>query len=652
MTLKLLDYGKPNPFAKTLGKPRNLAWPVNAYRVTLPGARAKSAHLNPFELLILNLIDAGGPQDAHTLSQETCIPEDLVQCVLMRLCDRRYIDEHNCIRDEERDSWNDKTDKHQEYTTALLFRDSFSGKIFPYLHVLDSANPLRKQDADPEKRHKTIRANHKYLNDPPTPRDVVRTSRAMMKRRFAFGKKSYLPKIQQVTIARDAEQYHLDCPIAIQKGDGEFRIADPFGNGYSLLLESSLRQALENNENLSAWLLNWRKDLEGPARQRTETTTKESYDNDTNWGCYPELLKNLLPIRGSRYRAIGQIYAALEWAFFYSCYERSYNKVIRSLELETQEDHSKRLRAAAKEVGFNQKLRDFRPVSPGKLKAFLNGSAELDTVLCIALLIAQTDPSHPLRDLAEIDPDFLGRLFEFKRKRDSQGHGAIWLPPDDKRLPEELFMQNTVSYLLRSMVFSDTSPQAMSDDEAADIRLDARTSIQQEFGFAGFNRLGVNLQERLIDAERFWIECNDNDDASTFAFDLYATMQQMFRDRLSRQLPPDLNKDDYHRIANKNAIDSGLGHLPDELRSVNPYRIQATLQGNDRTLGACAVTFLLISNEDTLTIVADAQPSFLDDINLILKSRVHGNRPLPLPKDKIRKLRHSCFTTIKTLLEV
>jgi hypothetical protein len=652
MTLKLLDYGKPNPFAKTLGKPRNLAWPVNAYRVTLPGARAKSAHLNPFELLMLNLIDAGGPQDAHTLSQETCIPEDLVQCVLMRLCDRRYIDEHNCIRDEERDSWNDKTEKHQEYTTALLFRDSFSGKIFPYLHVLDSANPLRKQDADPEKRHKTIRANHKYLNDPPTPRDVVRTSRAMMKRRFAFGKKSYLPKIQQVTIARDAEQYHLDCPIAIQKSDGEFRIADPFGNGYSLLLESSLRQALENNENLSAWLLNWRKDLSNPARQRTETTTKESYDNETNWDCYPKLLKSLRPKKGKQYRTIGQIYAALEWAFFYSCCERSYNKVIRRLELEKQEDHHKRLHDAAKKIGFNQIRSDFLPVSSGKLKAFLNGNAELDTVLCIALLIAERDPSHPLRDLAEIDPDFLVKLFEFKRKRDSQGHGTKWSPSNDKRLPEESFMQNTVSNLLRSMVFSDTSPQAMSDDEAADIRLDARTSIQQEFGFAGFNRLGVNLQERLIDAERFWIECIDNDDASNFAFDLSAAMQQMFRDRPSRQLPPDLNKDDYHGFANKKAIDNGLGHLPDQLRSVNPYRIQETLQGNDRTLGACAVAFLLISDEDTLAIVADAQPSFLDDINLILKSREHGNRSLPLPKDEIRKLRHSCFTTIKTLLEV
>ena len=33
--LKLLDYGKPNPFSGIIGRPRNLAWPVHAYRVAL-----------------------------------------------------------------------------------------------------------------------------------------------------------------------------------------------------------------------------------------------------------------------------------------------------------------------------------------------------------------------------------------------------------------------------------------------------------------------------------------------------------------------------------------------------------------------------------------------------------------------------------------
>ena len=28
--LKLLDYGKPNPFSGIIGRPRNLAWPVHA----------------------------------------------------------------------------------------------------------------------------------------------------------------------------------------------------------------------------------------------------------------------------------------------------------------------------------------------------------------------------------------------------------------------------------------------------------------------------------------------------------------------------------------------------------------------------------------------------------------------------------------------
>ena len=41
-----------------------------------------------------------------------------------------------------------------------------------------------------------------------------------------------MPPIQQITIIAEPEFYHLDCPIAIQKSDSEFRIADPFGNGF------------------------------------------------------------------------------------------------------------------------------------------------------------------------------------------------------------------------------------------------------------------------------------------------------------------------------------------------------------------------------------------------------------------------------------
>ena len=47
MSLKLLDYGQSNPFGATIGRPRNLAWPVAAYRVTLPMISDDDG-LNPF----------------------------------------------------------------------------------------------------------------------------------------------------------------------------------------------------------------------------------------------------------------------------------------------------------------------------------------------------------------------------------------------------------------------------------------------------------------------------------------------------------------------------------------------------------------------------------------------------------------------------
>ena len=97
MPMKILDYGRPNPFGDTIGGRRNLAWPVNAYRVTLPKASDDGDDLNPFERVILKLLDAVGAMDAHALADETRIPLDFLKGILLRLRDKELIDEHNAI---------------------------------------------------------------------------------------------------------------------------------------------------------------------------------------------------------------------------------------------------------------------------------------------------------------------------------------------------------------------------------------------------------------------------------------------------------------------------------------------------------------------------------------------------------------------------
>ena len=83
--LKLLDYDKPNPFGGIIGKPRKLAWPVNAYRVTLPKVSGTDDGLNAFERVILKLLDAVGVMDADELAAETRIPLDLVKGIKFKV---------------------------------------------------------------------------------------------------------------------------------------------------------------------------------------------------------------------------------------------------------------------------------------------------------------------------------------------------------------------------------------------------------------------------------------------------------------------------------------------------------------------------------------------------------------------------------------
>jgi len=661
MPLKFLDYGKPDPFREIVGKPRNLAWPVNAYRVTMPKVSKDGNGLNLFERVILKIIDGGGAQEAKALARETCIPVDLVQWILLRLRDKEFIDEHNEIIKQERGFREFLKEKPQAFVTAFFFRELAMGKILPFYHQLDDKKPLKNKDRlgcneqskkKEEKDSWVVRYAADKKNNPPIPRDVISALRAMKKRLIAFGDETRLPAVQQITIAREPELYYLDCPISIQKSDGEFRIADPFGNGFSLILENAFSLLLERDKNLCDWLMKWKQSLSNPRKDKQDATHKEPYDNDANQGRYPNLVSNLRLETKKPHRSIQQIYAALEWALFYACAQRPFNPAVNRLRFTNQPEHPGLLKEAAEKAGLNLQNFDFLPVFCGKLEDFLSGKAEMRTVLSLALLMMKNDASHPLHRIAAQHQDFILRIFDIKKKRGAQGHGQGKAQKCEIELPDDAFMRGIVTALLPTMRFSDAPVAEADKDAVEDSLLDARTSIQNEFGFGFFNRLGTNLQDRLIYAERFWLCCKDGNDALTFAVDSYAALQQMFRQKLYGVLPPDIKDSEFLVTAQNNANQSGLGKLPECLCTVKPDLIGKTLQGNDQTLGACLLAFLLVSDTNTLRSIADAQLSFISDIADIINRRGHGNQPLPLPKGEIGKLRKSTYSTIKTLLEI
>lgn len=650
--LKLLDYGSRKSLGDMIGTQEKLAWPVNAYRVTLPKIAGADEDLNVFERVILKLLGDVGVMDTDELAAETCIPLDLVKSILLRLQDKEFIDEHHVIIKQKQEA--NQGDIAPVFVTALLFRELATGKILPFLHLLDDANPLRKKESE-GKGFRIIRGDATHKRNTPTQRDVINALRAMKKRLAAFGDHTQMPAVQQITIISEPEFYHLDCPIAIQKSDAEFRITDPFGSGFSLILEKAFEQLLEQDDKLAEWLHDWKQRLKNPSSEKQDAGPKELFDTEINWQRYPKLIANLRPVQKQNmpFRDITKIYASIEWALFYSCSVRPYKEVIATLKFTAQAEHAGLLAKEAKNIGIEPPLKGFRPIRKGKLIDFESGKAELETVLAIAILQASSDEAHPLRLLSASHTNFINRLFDIKNKRAKKAHGEGGADAPEKELSDDSFMREIIRTLVPDVVFADSPVVVLDKNIRADSLLDARASVQSEFGFKAFNQLGANLQDRLIHAERFWLSCIDNDDALCFVGDLYAAIQAVFGTVLTGKLPPDIDDMTLIKTAEQKAVETGLcKELPDSLRRVKPLAIRQTLQGSSQTLGACVIAFVLLYDCDTLHTTSELQSTFLQDIGQIIAKRGHGNEPLPLSKSDTAKLRKSAFTTIKTLMEL
>ena len=474
----------------------------------------------------------------------------------------------------------------------------------------------------------------------------------MKKRAAVLGMEYKMPPVQQITIIAEPEFYHLDCPIAIQKSDSEFRIADPFGNGFSLILEKSFEQMLELEDHLAGWLLTWKRQLSTSGSGKQDTRQKEPFETEANWQRYPKLIASLKPASNAQFRTLAKIHASIEWALFYACCARPLKDVIATLKYTEQSQHALLLEQSAQAIGLEQPSQGFRPIREGKLREFENGGAYQETVLAIAILQARNDEGHPLRRLAATQPDLINHLIAISAKRNEKAHGKGGADAPQHELTDEPFLREVVHTLVRDIAFVDT-PTFISDKDAqVDELLDARASIQAEFGFKLFNRLSMHLQDRLIHAERFFLSCHDGDDAATYVGDLYAAAQASFEKLLADRLPPDVSDSQLICIAESKAVAANLcGVLPESLQTVKTLTVRQTLQGGSQSLGACVIALLLVSDEDALATIYDMQPTFVDDLANLIIQRGHGNEPRPLPKAEIAKLRKAALSTIKTLLE-
>lgn len=645
----MLDFGVEPSNETGMARPRTLAWPVMAYRITLPGTYgAVGDSLNPFEKVVLSFLKTGGFTSEERLAKETCIPEDFVKGVLLRLQDKGYIDDQMHPIDSGYSATN-KSD-YPTFRPAMLFRELVGGNVMPY--ILYDTQPKVKLETTGLYCRKMRYDDQRF--EPITAKDVIEALKDQKRHERAYGEKTNIPKVNSITISATNEMYYLECPIGLRTVDGEFRISNPFGKGYSFVLEDVFMQQLDEDDKLLDWMESWRKSLAIESSPEAEKAAREPFETEENKQLYPRLIASLKPNKDG-IRSIEKIYSSLEWALFYSNERLGSRNVLNLLKLTSSSDSLDLQERAAIDLGLSLPSKGFSQIREINLESYEDGIPEMPTAFAIALLQAQADRSHPLRAYSKGNPDAAERLYSIKTERDIKSHGKGRGSTGEHCLRNESFMKEFVSALLPEIHFSeeDTAGQTVSN-VLIDARFRARNSLLFDvFGYKPFNtELKDITQERLVDAEGFWMSFSEGDNALQFVGDLYAALQCELSSRIETAGFSAVSDDKLSELIRERSRALRIEPLPKALSTVRMNNIRKAMQGHPKTtLGGVAVAYLICNEQDKVERLLKKDKRFFEDVGMITSSRRHLNEPMYLSKDQIDKYRKLAYRAIRALIE-
>lgn len=652
MQIRYLDFGNVTPRTGVIGAARHLGWPVNGYRISLPRTIGDIEVLNPFEKVILGIMRVTRHRDTASISSETCLESDFVEGVLLRLRDKGFVDEQNRITDEGAKCL-DQSAEGLELRTAWVFRELVSGKLLPFIYLPQDDSPPRWKK-EPQYA-KVLKPAIKGFGKP-SPDEVLASMRETKRRVEGYGEEIHLPRVGQIDVSPNPERYLLDCPIVMRDSDGRWRIADPFGYGYSRELESAFLQEMGESEELQKWLMKWSGSLvidgyDEPHADNSASLSKNVCDT------YPEL-GQCLRIRRDGTRSIGQVYAAVEWALFYSCRINGFADKVDELRFASGLDQVSMVKSAMASIGCNA-TSFVAPVGRRDLTQYLSGTPEMKVVLPMSILQAADDPSHPLRLFCEKHPDFVERVWRMKGRRDAPLHGGDSDRVVDLGSPDDEYMKELVSTLLPEVVFADDGRAngAQADNMAfKNVNFNAENSIMGEFGPAvPYLKMTRGARESLLSTERFWITFDGEENVQPFINDCYAALQAILDAEIvsNRVKRPNSKAFDPCSTAVERCERIGLGELPSGLLNAKRSFIQDALQGGgNHTLGPALIVYLSLAEEQKLSFIQSVVPGFVQGICDLIALRGHGNGTIKKSRDETGNYRVFTFEAIKAILEV
>lgn len=653
--MRVLDFGQADPFEGLIGRPRDVAWPVHAFRVSMPYRRRGAQDLDPFEQVVLQMIEIEGLYTERALAEVVSLPTALVRNVLTKLRGREIIDSSNRIIELSREAWKVRN-QTSEFVSAVLFKELVGGHLLPHLHVVSHDAPLRFRNISEERFiRKMIHSTQSAKPVGPSPKEVLDVMRLMRRRDSFLQEQSQLPAVDQIRVLDDPEFYYLHCRIGISGRDAKTRLADPFAKRLSFELSESFDRALLTDESLQKWVDKWRSDLV-MSPKKTPTTDEGSAIRGTYGQSSPfrELVDFLEMPPEQAFRSLASTFASLEWCLYFVSQLHDPMLTITRIRFFNEGEFEKRVVEALDVVGLLHQSETFHPIKRGKIDDYLQRRPEIDTVLTICIFQAQLDQAHPLRRLAQRNPRFLLDVRELARLRGQEAHGGevfTW-ENDHQRWSE--FLQKSVTTLLPSVNFEAGSP-VVRLDEYSNLKLLARNSMTARLGHRCLSEIGPTAEEALLKAEMFGQAEVKDRNAIGFIINLCAALQAVFeqtcdRDRGIREFRE--TESELIVAAATRADRFRLEGFGASLQTVGPRKLRKALQGGESSLGALVITFLLLAKDSDLMWLADHDTTILQTCSDLLSLRGHGNQRVSLSDQEVQSLLEKAMRTISKLIEI
>jgi hypothetical protein len=574
--------------------------------------------------------------------------------VLTKLRTREILDKTNQIA---KHSLITPTTKDQpiDCATAIVFRELIGGKLIPYIYVVSEESPLLFRNIDEGKFWKMSHPSHSETASVPTTREIQNIIRLARKRERIQQQRSLLPDISQIQVIEEPEFYYLRCHVGISSNNAKIRVVDPFLGRMSSELMDGFESRLLKDEALQRWVDHWRDLLVADQnKRRTDSVGATIEKKSGQLSPFPGLMSNLEIPPGDTFRDYKRTYASLEYCLYYLSERHDRTNTIRTMQWLNENTFESQLKQATEIVGFNYEPNLLHCVKRGKLDDYWNQKAELETVLTICILQAESEKKHPLRDLASKNPSFLADVIELRYLRGLGSHVGVETPwgSDCKRWDD--FLSETITTLLPNVKIEDGV--AISQlDESSNLKLLARNSLAARLGHRCLVDVGLSVEEALFRAEVFGNAAARGKNAIGFVVDLCSALQGVFElicDQ-NRKATDSLEPHDVLLSRSESrAEEFRIEGFDDSFRTVSPKRLSRALRGEDTSLGALIVTFLLSARDGDLMWLAERDPEILRNCSALLKLRGHGNQRVDLTNQRIQGLLDATTQSISKLMEL